>query len=425
MFHRLTPRSDSRRTLSRLAIVGLAAAGLAIAGCNRGNGAWTAQGKSLSKQRVDQLKSANEYQMAQQNFLAGDLDKALKGIDRSLTINPSVPKSHVLRGRILIERNDLEGASTSLLKAEALDPENVEAQYYLGILAERVSDREEALKRYQTAARLDPSNPQYAVAAAECLMDLGRLDEAEQLLNGQKSTLSHNAGIRQTLGHIAMIKGDHEKAVELFNEARLLAPEDNAVIEDLVRAQISTSRFAEAEYNLARLVKSPGNEGRRDLKAMRAKCLVNVDRPLEAREILLDLTSGDAGAKDVEAWIELGQLSFVLKDMNRVKQAASRVIALAPGRSEGYTLRGLWYKRRGELTNALADFDRAVERRGTDTQPLVLRGLTLEGLGRFDDARQSYAAVLKQNPTDEGVSRLLDSLQSRQAVANAPEGNGN
>ena len=36
--------------------------------------------------------------------------KALKSVDNSITINPNVDKSHVLRGRILIEQSDLEGA---------------------------------------------------------------------------------------------------------------------------------------------------------------------------------------------------------------------------------------------------------------------------------------------------------------------------
>lgn len=416
--------SSARGVLGLAAALGLVAGLTMSTGCARKHGTWTAEGMTRAKQRVDQLKSANEYQMARQNFLAGDLDKAQKGIERSLTINPSVAKSHVLRGRILIEKNDLEGAMQSLLNAEALDPENVEAQYYLGIVNERFSNREEALSRFLTASKLDPTNPQYAVAAAEAMMDLNRLDEAEQFLMAQKSTLEHNAGVRQTLGHIAMLREDYPKAVELLSEARLLAPDDNAITEDLIRAEIATGRFAEAEYNLARLLKSPGNENRRDLKSMRARCLAAVDRPLEARELLLDLTSGDAGAKDVQAWVELGQISFVLKDMNRVKLASGRVIALAPQRHEGYTLRGLWYKRRGELTNSLADFDRAVERRGKDTQPLVLRGLVLESLGRFEDAKKTYAAVLAQNPNDEGVTRLLQALSTPSAVVTVPDDGG-
>lgn len=408
------------RTIRPLA-AGLAAAVLALTGCNRGHGTWTEGAKALGVRRVNELKSANEYQMAKQNFLAGDLEKAIKGIDKSITINPSVAISHVLRGRILIEMDSLEEASNALTRAETLDPQNVEAQYYLGILAERISDREEALRRYQAAATLEPTNPQYAIAAAECMMDLERFDQAEEFLNGQKSTLSHNAGIRQTLGHVAMLKGEHEKAMELFNEARLLAPEDSPIVEDLVRAQISCGKFAEAEYNLARLCKAEENAGRRDLQSLRARCLIAVDRPMEAREILINLTVGDTGASDVDAWVQLGQLSYVLKDGNRLKQAAGRVIALAPQRYEGYVLRGLWFKRRGELSSALPDFERAVERGGTAVEPLVLRGLTLEGLSRFDEARASYAAALKANPSDEAVTKLISTLDARQAVATVPE----
>ena len=100
--------------------VSLAAAVIALSGCNRGHGTWTEGAKIQSQHRVDQLKSANEYQMAKQNFLAGDLDKALKGVEKSLTINPSVAISHVLRGWILIEMDNLEEASLALTRAETL-----------------------------------------------------------------------------------------------------------------------------------------------------------------------------------------------------------------------------------------------------------------------------------------------------------------
>lgn len=409
-----------KNSLRPLAL-GLAAAVIGLSGCNRGHGTWTEGGTIIGKQRVAQLKSANEYQMAKQNFLAGDLEKALKGIDKSLTINPSVAISHVLRGRVLIEMDSLEEAHNALSSAETLDPQNVEAQYYLGILAERISDREEALKRYQAAASMDPAEPQYTIAAAECMMDLERFDEAEAFLNGQKSTLSHNAGIRQTLGHVALLKGEHEKAMELFNEARLLAPEDSAIVEDLVRAQISCAKFAEAEYNLARLCKMDENAARRDLLSLRARCLIEVDRPMEAREILIGLTTGDAGASDVDAWVQFGQLSYMLKDANRLKQASGRVIALAPQRHEGYMLRGLWFKRRGELTSALGEFDKAIERRGASADPFILRGLTLETLGQFGEARLAYNQALAASPSDQTVARLISTLDARQAVATVPE----
>ena len=135
------------------------AALVALAGCG-GHGQYTKEGMTAAQARQQQFKSAQVYDMSRQAFLAGDLDKALKHIDRCVQMNPSVAKSQVLRGRILSERGDLEHAVEAFLQAEALDPKNVEAQYYLGIVYERFTQKDKALERYLKAAELGTTDPQ-------------------------------------------------------------------------------------------------------------------------------------------------------------------------------------------------------------------------------------------------------------------------
>lgn len=404
------------KTLPRILPLSAAVLVACLGGC-QGHGKYTSEGLVNGQNKVAGLKAANEYQQGQQAFLAGDLEKAIKSVDRSIQINPSVPKSHVLRGRILLEQSDLEGAINSLQKAEALDPKNVDAQYYLGIVYERFTQPEQAKERYLKAAELEPSNPQYAVAAAEVMIDTGDLGGAETFLSSRGPAFEHNAGVRQTQGHISMMRGDAAKAAQLFNEARLLAPDDTMVLEDLVHAQIATGQFAEAEFNLGRLLKATGNKDRRDLKQMRARCLTNVDRPLEARDVLIDLTSGDAGQKDVESWIALGDVCYILHDMNRLRQAYGRVLALAPERSEGFTLKALYQRKQGDLAGALSSLDQAVQLSGDEIDPLMLKGLVLKDLGRTSEARSTFTQVLAKDPGNETAQEAIQNL----AVTSVPE----
>jgi protein O-GlcNAc transferase len=387
-----------------------------LAGC-AGHGDYTKDGLRNATNKMAGLKAGNEYQQAEQAFMAGDLDKGMKFIDRSLAINPTVAKSHVLRGRIQIEKNDLEAALQSLQRAEALDPKNVYAQYYQGIVYERFSQSADALAHYQKAGELDPANPQYAVAAAESMIDLGRTEEAEAFLSQQKPAFEHNAGVRQTLGHIAMLRGDNEKAVKLFGEAHLLAPDDSVVTEDLIRAQMATAQFGEAIFNIERVLKSPAGKDRRDMRQLQARCLISLDRPVEAREILIQLSNAPEGQRDVETWIELGNIAYVLKDQGRLRLAAQRATSLAPTRPEGFTLKALWYRRQGELAAALENLDKAVQRRGKETDPLMLRGLVLQELGRTTEAKAAFAAVLEQEPSNEAAKTAYTSL----TYAAAPE----
>lgn len=387
-----------------------AAVGLAtlLGGCTSGHGRYTTEGLNAAQDRMATIKAGTEWDMARQQFLVGDLSKALKSVDQSISIKDSVAKSHNLRGRILVELGQLEQASEAFKRALVIDPSFVEAHYYLGVLYERFGELEQALEKYQAAAALEPSDAQYTIAAAEMLIETGRLDKAEELLDSRRAYFEHNAGVRQTLGHIALMRGDAAKASELFHEAQLLDPEDVSILEDLVLAQMKSGEYVEAEYTLRRLMKDKELSERRDLKQLHARCLVALDRPVEARTILLGITSDERGINDVDAWIDLGQVAVMLGDFQRARIAAGRVTALAPSRFEGPLLAAFWMRDRGDLAGALKSADDARRlAKGSDPTPSIVRGLILRELGRMSEAEASFAEALSIAPNDARAKRLV------------------
>jgi tetratricopeptide (TPR) repeat protein len=385
---------------------------IATTGCNPGHGKTTSEALKRANERQMGMKAANEYDQAKQCYFAGEMDKADKYINKCIQLNPAVPKSYVLKGRIQLEKGDLEQALLAFQKAEALEPRDIESQYYQGIVYERFSKLDLALTHFTAAADAEPSNAQYAVAVAETQVDLGQLDEAEKFLTSRAASFEHNAGIKQSLGHIAMLRKDYEKAVTIFNEARLLASDDSTILEDLVHAQIQTGRYADAEFNLARLLKMEGNKDRRDLLQTRARCLTMLDRPLEARDVLILLTDGDEGQRDVEAWIELGNCCYAIKDMNRTRQAWQRITAIAPERSEGWVLKALYQRKTGDSEGALKTISRAVERRGESVDPLILQGLIYRDLGQSLEARTCFTLALNEQPDNDAAQKALGSFTS-------------
>lgn len=416
--HRSTARIVAQAV--RIAVGVTVTAGLAwgflnAQGCGQTIGKRNAEHVSVAKQKMEGIKAATEFKMAEQAFLAGDLPKALKHVDYSLSLNRDVARSHVLRGRVLAEMGNVEAANECLKLAQAIEPKNVDAEYYLGTIAERIERREEALEHYLKASELDTTNPQYAIASAEMMMELGQIEKAQTYLNSHAANFDHNAGIRQTLGHIAMMQNKPEEAATLFNEARLLQPEDQTITEDLIRAQIATKRYAEAEYNLNRTLLAKENKDRRDLKHMRATCLILLDRPVEAREILINLTTDQAGASDVDAWAELGQVAYMLRDYPRVKQCANRVTAIAPNRADGYVLKALSQRKTGDLAGARKSIQTAVNISRTSDN-LVLLGMIQQDMNENEAARLSFAEALRVNPNDGNAGMLLGAAEG--TVAN-------
>jgi Flp pilus assembly protein TadD len=354
---------------------------IVLAACE-GHGAYTSKFLEESQRNMAKLRAATQYDLAVQQFHSGDLKRSLETINGAIAVESEVGKAHLLRGRILLEMGQSNEALAALDRGRALDPAEPGYAYYRGIAQERVGQLDDALASYCEAAAIDTADAQYLVAAAEVLIELERLDEARQLLEKQEGDFESNAGFRQALGHIATLEGDDDLAVHLFREAMLLSPGDPVLREDLCHAQIADGRFAAAEMTLRHLADEEDYDQRPDLRHLHASCLIELDRPLEARSILYRLVRSNEGANDVEAWIKLIDVALMLHDDGLLRSAANRLMAAAPGRHEGYLALAMWQRRDGDLEGALRSVDRAMTRAGDDPTPERLHAIVLRELER-------------------------------------------
>src|SRR3954468_17950315 len=71
------------------------------------HGKYTAEHQSAAKAKMEGLKAATEYKMGEQAYLAGDLPKAIKHVELSISLNDHVAKSYVMYGRIKMEMGDV------------------------------------------------------------------------------------------------------------------------------------------------------------------------------------------------------------------------------------------------------------------------------------------------------------------------------
>jgi len=405
----------NKRTLP---IVISAATLLSLVGCS-GQGNYTREGVSMAKERMSFLKSATEWELARQAFLAGDLEKALRKVDTSLEINDTVVKSHVLKGRILIEMGDLGNALHSLQTATALNPEEPDAHYYLGIVFERINEPDSAREHFEMACDFDDYNPVYAVAAAEMMLDLDCIEEAKMYLDSIPMS-ENNAGIRQTLGHIALIEQDPELAVDYFLQARLLAPDDEGIAENLIHAQIQAGDWRDAEKSISHLIKKPGNETREDLKVLHAKALMNTGRAVEARSIYQGIVSQDEGRSDVESWIGLANSSMMIGDLRTVRKAATRVVSLAPESHEGYMLYAMYHRENEDHRSALKSILSAIDKNPSDPVLYALCGLIQRDLGMPNKALMSITHASELDPTNAQYARMRTEFTRGATFASSP-----
>lgn len=392
MLHRTPDIARTNRSAlpTRFALGALATGviALTLTGC-KGHGNYTSAAVKHSEQRLGAIKAGAEFETARQQFFSGDLDKALRTIERAIANAPQVTKSYTLRGRILLERGDYEDAIEALTVAIGMDEAPVDAYFNRAIAFERVNRWQDAIEDYSRCRELDPTEPRYLVAAADMLVEMGRVPEAREMLLKGIEAHQHSAGVRRTLGTVALLEGMPEYAARLLREARLLEPKNTGVLEDLARAEMAANRFADAEVVLAQLLAEPNMQARRDLMHMRVHCLIEVNRLVDARTALLALTRDEAGSADRVAWLTLGRVALRLNDLPRLRQSASRLMAIDAMQPDGRLFMAAWQRRRGDLDGALRSLDGAIELAPRQSEAWAMRSVVLKDLGRDKESAES------------------------------------
>lgn len=393
----------NQRLSMNLAIL---SAALLVGGC--GPTKTGIENREAARAQLDAFNAHLTYQQAEQSFQVGELEQSLREVTAAIAHNPNMASYHVLQGRVLMEQHRLQSALESFANAESVQPDNADAAYYTGIAYQRWSNDEKALEAYTRASQRDENNVQYLLAAGESLVALDRLEEAQERIEARLAHFENNAAMRHLLAQIASLQGDHTRAAQLYREARLLRPEDDALIEELAWAQYAAGEYGQCHSTVTQLQQRTG-EARADLMHLSARCLALTERVPEARNLYLELTR--AKPNDAEVWVELGMLCWDLGDYRRVAQCSVQAIALAPTRYEGYLLKGVNERHRGNWDNAVSLFRQSTERTTTEALPFVLLGLTLEQSGERADALIAYNDALAVDAENAQAQALLNRLQ--------------
>lgn len=369
-----------------------------------------AEAKKESRARYLSHRSALKLTIAQQDFEAGDLDKAEKTLVEAMGKDDSNPLLFVLAGRIALERGQLERSLDRFEKAIELDDTIPDGFYFKGIVHQRWKQYDKAHDSYNKAYELQQDNVAFLLAVSDMLVAMEKRDEAVDLLESKTTYFENNAGLRIALADLYMLRQDHAKAVEYYRQASLLRPDDMRVKENLALARIAAGRFDEAIEDYQDLLrKSEKAEARTGYRKALAGAYLGARRWKEAREAYVELTRLDRA--DIESWVKLGEISLATQDYPAALSAANRVITLGRTRPEGYLMAGMVWQQRADWPKALANFDRAVQVAPDNVDAMILRGITLEQAGRPAAAAQAYREAQRRAPQDRRIPQLLAGVE--------------
>ncbi len=390
-------------------VVSLVMIGLAVGGCQSGP---THHEKAVSQadQRWRTMRSHLLLQTAQRQFDAGDLEQTAKTLTDAINRAPKNGRLHLLAGRLSLEQGRLERSFHQLALACELNPKLAAAFYFQGIVLQRWQQYDAAQDRYAQAFKLEPDSASYLMAVVEMYLSLDQAETALALLKSKVVYFDQNAGIRTALAELYRMEQDYDHAIEYYREASLLSPDDPLVVEELGRTLMLAGDYGQAIKTLTQLGVDTKHFQHREIQLALAKCYLAESQWAQAREVYFSLRRRDA--RDVEAWLGLGQVAYRQGDWSEVLRSARRVQTLASNRAEGYMLGGLAWQKRGFADRAAASFEQAAACEPNEAEPMLMRGLVLERAGRTEAAAEAYAEAVRRQPNDPRARQLLARLSA-------------
>lgn len=347
------------------------------------------EARERATHHFNSVRSRIDYDQAMQAFKRGQMIEAQRSLQKAMHTLPDESTHFVLLGRICFETSQLEGAINAFTRASEIDDALPDPRYYLGIIAERLHQPDEAAARYLEAADRDPETVQYITAAVEVLIGEGRLGEASSILSRRAGRFTNNAVIHHLRGRIAMMHGQWHEAADELRRASLIDDGDMWLLADLARAQLAAGHHSACLTTLLQ-IELQFDESERDIEVqrLRSRCLVDARRFPEAHKALCAFTL--RYPDDVEAWIDLGLVCREVRDRARLRKAATRASSLDRSRFEGYFLLGCSFHDEGMYDEAVRCFTEAARLAPERSQTWLALGMALERAGQLAEAMRAY-----------------------------------
>ncbi|MDD4888518.1 MAG: tetratricopeptide repeat protein [Phycisphaerae bacterium] len=390
----------------------------------------------LAEARWSRARAAVQLQLGEQQYKTGQLDKALVTVGQASSLDPTYPRTQLLRGQILAEKGQGQAAVSAFDGAIALDSRCAEAYYCRGVQYEKWGQFDKALASYQLARSSAPGNVCYTIATAEILGHLNRLTEALALIDETLLGQEQSVSLRVTAGELCQAHGDNLKAAKYFREAARLATDDTTILRSLALALYRAGKYDEAKGYLEQLnsqrtpepVRSAGVEPRlsstADPKAAEAAeptsaeraevlsalgdCYLSAGQPESARNCFAELCR--LCPKRADAWENMAKAALARGKWDEAAANADKALALASNSAGAQLIRGYALLQGGKPAEAVWAFQKAHRLAPKDVLMLCLLSESYRRTGNSESAREALVRALQIAPDDALANRMLNGL---------------
>jgi tetratricopeptide (TPR) repeat protein len=353
-------------------------------------------------------RSAVLVGLASDQYDNGNFERSRATLDEAIKLSPDRAAAHLLSARLYIEAGQLEVAERELAFARQADPNDAQGDYLSGVIYQRWQQPERALEFYQHACDKAPAELAYVMAKAEMLVAMDRRPEALTVLQAKVTYFEHSGVIRDEVGLLLMQEGQYPQAIEMLRRASILASDDLTIREHLARALFYGQQYAESAGILSELLANEKFNHRPDLLSMLGECQLQSGRAGDAAQNFQ--AASEMTPDSVSVWLGLARAQLQLDSPRRAEFALRRCLAIDQDNSQAYLLLGYLRLEQSQFSQAHEAFALASRLDPADTVALCMVGLTLDKLGRAQEAAAFYQQALKIKPDDDMAARLMAHL---------------
>lgn len=153
----------------------------------------------------DRIKGTTWFNRGNMAVERQQTDRAIRLYEQAIVENPSIAFAHRNLGRLLTEKQEFTRATEQLIRATQLAPNDPPAHVDLGVVLARQRQFDGAAEQFEAALRLDPHLASARFNLGLAYVELGKHQEAVEVLRPMASANSSDLMARQAAAIIAGI----------------------------------------------------------------------------------------------------------------------------------------------------------------------------------------------------------------------------
>jgi len=358
--------------------------------------------KLLSETKQKFPKSLDVAEKIALRFLKNQPDRARPEIEQILKAEPNNIVGNILLGELYVLTGQYDAAEAAFGKKSVLDGRFPQPHYFLGKIAFKKGQQNQAVDHYQKALAINRNFLPARVELADVLLNSGRLADSREEIG--KALAVDPAYPQARIVKVALDRADNKGPI-VEQELKALMkelPGNPIVYRQMALYSDSLGKAADAEENyLLAFELQPGSEtALRELTAfyIRQK---QTDRAIQKLSAIPD------EQKQALHYELLGMVYSQAGKMQDAEKAYKTALQKDPSRTNADLYLFNDYMRTGRTDEGLQRLNDILKQNPKDSSTLTIKGTVYESQGRIEEAKQTYTEVLKIDPNADVAANNL------------------